>query len=218
MSNDFISRTARVPARHYKRRYTISQHAVERFRERVDEQFRHRDDEDLANLLDERLRHSEFTYQVRDPRAPEEITTLRSVACWETTLYAVERNETIVTVLDEAMAKTNFDGQWSPVLNAPFVAALRDIKLPAVRVPLALPAAPAAPAAPVTEDEPAAVDPLAEAGAAYARARKQRYACEQTWLRLKAEVEQATAALSEAELAVEETHQRLIALVEGEPR
>lgn len=211
MSNAFISRTARVPPRHHKRRLTISTHAGERFRERVDEEFRHRDDEDLANLLDERIRHAEFNYQVRDPRAPDEITTLRSVACRHATYYAVVRNETVVTVLDEDMAKNNFDGQWAPVLNTPFTA-LRDFKLPPALPPAPIPSPPLAlPAAPVPPD------PLTEAGVAYARARKQQHSCAETVSTCKAELERATAALSEAELAVEETHQRLIALVEGDP-
>jgi hypothetical protein len=105
---DFSSRSARIPARHHKRRYTISRHAIERFRERVDEEFRHRDDEDLSNLLDDRVCHAESTYQVRDPRAPDDITTLCSVACRHATYYVVVRNMTVVTLLDEDMARNNF--------------------------------------------------------------------------------------------------------------
>ena len=140
---DFKSRTARVPPRHHKRRYTISKHAIDRFRERVDEEFRHRDSDDLANLLDDRVHHAETTYEVRDPRAPDEITTLRSVGCRHATYYAVVRNDTVVTVLDEDMARNNFNGQWATVMNTPFKA-LRDMKLPPA-APLSLSPGPATP-------------------------------------------------------------------------
>ncbi|HSX22426.1 MAG TPA: hypothetical protein VLE97_06575 [Gaiellaceae bacterium] len=213
--NDFSSRTARVPARHHKRRLAISKHAIERFRERVDEEFRHRDDQDLGNLLDERLGYAEHTYEVRDPRAPDAITTLRSVACRHATLYAVVREKTVITVLDEEMAQNNFNGQWSPILNAPFTA-LRDFKLP-----LALPPAPPTPptevASPpnVAPAEPTVsimTDPLAVAGAAYAHAQKRKHACAEVVTALYAELERASDELREAEAAVEESHQRLIAL------
>jgi len=208
MSNDFASRTARVPPRHHKRRYAISKHAIERFRERVDEQHRHRDDDDLANLLDERVHHAENTYEVRDPRAPDEITTLRTVACRDATYYAVVRGSTVVTVLDEEMASNNFNGQWSPILNAPFTA-LRDLKLPPLTptptAPAALPAA------------PSAADPLAEAGVAYARARRRKRECTEAVTALKAALDRAAEELRQAEAAVDETHQRLIDLAgEGE--
>ncbi len=220
MSGDFTSRTARVPPRHHKRRLTISKHAIERFRERVDEEFRHRDDEDLGNLLDERLNRAEFNYQVRDPRAPDDITTLRSVACRHATYYAVVRHETVVTVLDEEMARKNFDSQWSPIMNNPFEV-LRGLKIAS---PPQSPAAPitAAPIATAPAEAPApppaAADPLAVAGAAYARARKQRRECESAVAAIKADLERATEALLEAERTVEETHQKLIDLAEGDPQ
>ena len=210
---DFSSRSARIPPRHHKRIYTISKHAIDRFRERVDEEFRHRDDDDLGNLLDERLRHAESKYQVRDPRAPDEITMLRSVACKHATYWAVIREQTVITVLDEEMARNNFQGQWAVVLNTPF-AALRDLKLPVAATPKSAPAPiRAAPAAPET-------DLLAEAGVAYARARKRKHACaetiaklkaelDQTVTRLNAELERADVELREAQLAVEEARRQL---------
>jgi len=237
VKSDFTSRTARVPARHYKRRLTISEHAVERFRERVDEEFRHRDDEDLANLLDERLSYAEFTYQVDDPRAPEAVTTIRSVACRHATYYAVVREDTAITVLDEEMARNNFD-PWIPVLVTPqglkLLAPSRLPALPAAIAPQALPAptvagdphatvttvggaeAQAAPrddASPAPDACPALpADPLAEAGVAYARARRHQHACEAAVAAIKAELDRATETLLEAELAVEDTHRRLIEL------
>lgn len=205
--SDFKSRTARVPPRHHKRRYTISKHAIERFRERVDEEFRHRDDEDLANLLDERVHHADTNHEVRDPRAPDEVTTLRSVSCRDATYYAVVRNATVVTVLDEEMAKNNFDGQWKPILNNPF-GVLRDLKL--------APTTPPAPVTPSVSDPEPAADPLAEAGVAYARARRRKHECAEAVATLRAELERAAEALCEAEAAVVETHQRLIDLTGGE--
>ena len=222
LMTDFSSRSARMPPRHHKRNYTISQHAIDRFRERVDEQFRHRNDDDLGNLLDDRVRHAETNYQVRDPRAPEEITTLRSVACKHATYWAVIREQTVVTVLDEEMARNNFQGQWAVVLNTPF-AALRDLKLP-VAVPAPKPAPSPAPAAAPAAPAP---DMLAEAGVAYARAQKHKHACTETIARLKAELEQTVARLKteleradvelrEATLGVEEASRQLDELAGGE--
>lgn len=218
---DYASRNARIPPRHHKRRLTISKHAIERFRERVDEEFRHRDDDDLGNLLDERIAHAESNYEVRDPRAPDEITTLRSVACRHTTYWAVIRASTVVTVLDEEMAKNNFNGQWATVLNTPF-AALRDLKLPPVVVKmegkkavvqnqpeLAKARAQAALALPRSPD------PLEEAGVLYARARKRAHAATQTIAVLRAELECADVELREATHEVEKIHQRLLELAEG---
>ena len=205
MSSDFTSRTARVPTRHYKRRFTITDHAVERFRERVDEEFRHRDDTDLANLLDERISYAEHNYQVHDHRAPQAVTTLRSVACRNATYYAVVRDETAVTLLDEAMARNNFD-PWTPVEATP-----HGLK---VLTPSRLPVIPAPP----VEDSPptqTAEDLLAEAGVAYAHARKQQYACKEAVATLKAELDRAHEALFAAELAAESAHRRLINLASG---
>jgi len=229
----FTSRSARAPTRAHKRRLTISEHAIERFRERVDEEFRHRNDNDLGNLLDERLGYAEFNYQVLDHRAPEAVTTLRSVACHHATYYAVVRDETVITVLDEAMARNNFEA-WTPVLitaNGPKI-------LPAPPPPrqASLPAPAPAPStedpiAAVTEDPrtevevevtttspPTAEDPLAEAGIAYARARRHQHECEVLVATIKAELNRAFEARFEAELAVENTHRRLVDLAGREDR
>lgn len=199
--NDYRSRTSRVPPRHHKRHYAISKHAVERFRERVDEEFRHRDDEDLSNLLDERVHHAESTYEVRDPRAPDETTTLRSVACRQATYYAVVRNATVITILDEEMARNNFS-----FMNTPF-AALKDLKIPT------LPPASNGPAEKLATPLPA--DPLAEVGVAYARARRRKHECAETVIALRADLERATEELRQAEVAVTEAHQRLGDLTGG---
>lgn len=222
---DFSSRTARVPPRHHKRTYTISKHAVDRFRERVDEEFRHREDEDLSNLLDTRVKHAESSYEVRDPRAPDEITTLRSVACRHATYWAVVRASTVVTVLDEEMAKNNFNGQWATVLNTPF-AALRDLKLPPVVVKMEgknavvkngaeIDQAKAALAARSAAELTPLPDPLESIGVAYARARKRAHMTVQRVAVLRAELECAEVEVREAAHEVEEIHRRLLELAEG---
>jgi hypothetical protein len=198
---DFASRTTRRPTRH-KRRYAISHHALERFRERVDEELRHRGDDDLMNLLDDRVCHADRDYQVRDPRAPEAITTLHEVHCRKDTYFAVERDGTVVTLLDEQMARNNFGGQWTPVLNAPF-AKLRDLKI-----------APPAPAKPPAPTPP--VDEVDEALAACARARAVQRDREATVAALLAELDRAAAALREATAAVDLAHRRLVDLTTEE--
>lgn len=220
---EFTSRTARVPTRHYKRRLTISEHAIERFRERVDEEHRHRDNEDLANLLDERLRYAEFNYQVHDTRAPQAVTTIRSIGCRDATYYAVVRDETAITVLDEEMARNNFD-PWIPVLITPNgPKPLTPPRLPTLPPPPQLPVLPALPATEVaivlalSAADPAA-DPLEAAGIAYARARRQHHACEAAVAAIKADLDRAVEALLEAELAVEDTHRQLLDLAgRGDP-
>lgn len=232
---DFSSRTARIPPRHHKRAYTISKHAVDRFRERVDEEFRHREDEDLSNLLDARVKHAESSYEVRDPRAPDEITNLRSVACRHATYWAVVRGSTVVTVLDEEMAKNNFNGQWATVLNTPFTA-LRNLKLPTTakpppaltpvlvkmegKNPVVQNQAEIAEAktdvAARVADASEELDPLVEAGVAYARARKRKHACGELVVKLRAELQRAEEELQAAALDVNESHRRLVDLTGGE--
>jgi hypothetical protein len=131
----FAGRNSRAPT-NYKRKYNVSKHALDRFRERVDDEFRHRDDNDLMNLLDDKLRNAEQTWDVRDPRAPKEVTKLYAISTRKAgKFYAVVRDETAVTVLDEEMAANNFAGQWKPILSLPF-AALKDFVLkPVADVP-----------------------------------------------------------------------------------
>jgi hypothetical protein len=152
----FTSRTARVPSNH-KRKYNISAHALARFRERVDDEFRHRDDQDLMNLLDEKLRATEKTWDVRDPRAPGEITKLYAISTRKVgTFYAVVRHDTAVTVLDEDMAVKNFNGQWEPILNLPFQGLKNFVLPPAHAAPITAKATPVpiALVPPVVTDEP----------------------------------------------------------------
>lgn len=114
------SRNDRAPNNH-QRKFTISVHALERFRERVDEEFRSRSDLDLGNLLDEKLRHPAQRHTVRDPRAPEEITELYAIETRRNgTFYVVVRHATAVTVLDPTMAQHNFQESWAQIMNVPF--------------------------------------------------------------------------------------------------
>jgi hypothetical protein len=122
------SRNDRAP-NNYQRKFTISVHALERFRERVDDEFRARSDLDLGNLLDDKLRHPEQQYTVRDPRAPEETTHLYAIETRRRSCYVVVRNETAVTVLDPDMARRNFQETWAQVMNTPFIVdSLRDVR------------------------------------------------------------------------------------------
>lgn len=221
----------------YQRKFNISVHALERFRERVDEEFRYRDDVDLGNLLDEKLKHPENKYTVRDPRAPEEVTQLFEIMLRRSgPYYVVVRNETAVTVLDPDMAQRNFAESWKPTLNTPF-----SDKLNAVSVKLAksedvkktlkeLQQQPSAfqptptdeailrgdlqPSAPSTAEvyQPT---PLEAAGAEYARTLKRCRDAEQAVERAKREVEEREAALQEAREQRDAAQQKLTTLAEG---
>jgi len=117
-----MSRTDRGQHQTYRRKFTISAHAIERYRERVDVEFQARDDQDLGNMLDEKLQHPESKQTIRDPKAPEEITQLFEIVMRTGSNYfVVMRNDTAVTVLDPSMVKTNFaEGTWKAALNTPF--------------------------------------------------------------------------------------------------
>ncbi len=117
-----LSRNDRGAPTNYRRKYTISVHAIERYRERVDVEDRHRDDQDLGNMLDERMQHPESKQTIRDPRAPEEITQLFEIVTRTGQSYFVlVRNDTAVTVLDPSMVQNNFaEGTWKQALNTPF--------------------------------------------------------------------------------------------------
>lgn len=91
--------------------FRVSSHAMERFRERVEEEFSARSDDDLADLLNDRLRVAAIVREVTDPREPEVPTTLylfesRTGA----RQVAVVRSLVVVTVLDEWMARNNYPG------------------------------------------------------------------------------------------------------------
>jgi hypothetical protein len=218
----FHSRNDRAP-NDYKRKFTISAHALERFRERVDEEFRSRPDLDLGNLLDERLRHAERQYTVRDPRAPEEITYLYAIATRRgDSFYVVVRNETAVTVLDPDMAQKNFQGTWTSTMNTPFTAdSLRDVAKAIQSAPKIkltprdqavlrgdLPPLPSTPevALPAHGAAPE-FTPLELAGLRHARALKNYRECELA-------VERAKRAVFDAETALQLAHDERVAALE----
>jgi hypothetical protein len=113
----------------------VSEHAVLRFRERVEEEFMHRGDDDLADLLNERIRAAVFSRTVVDPRDPGAATSLHLFESRTgMRLVAVVRDKTVVTVLDDWMARNNYPG-WedgsisrsSPALSSPLARKLRDL-------------------------------------------------------------------------------------------
>lgn len=103
----------------------VSEHAMLRFRERVEEEFLHRGHDDLADLLNERIRAATLSREVTDPRAPGAPTTLhlfesRTGMC----LVAVVRDKTVVTVLDDWMARNNYPGWEDGSIRQPVSASL----------------------------------------------------------------------------------------------
>lgn len=109
--------------------YRVSEHAMERFRERVDEHTAHRAFDDLADLLNARIKASRRSMDVTDHRCPDEVTTLYELGGQTEAVYvAVVRNATVVTILDEWMAGNNFP-EWRPALHSPFAQQLAKLKI-----------------------------------------------------------------------------------------
>ncbi len=168
----------RAPKERRDTHFKISKHAIGRFRERVEEEHLSRDDRDLELLLDERIRVGkklDMVDNVADKAASTiyEFTNQRATAIY----YALVRDNTVVTVIDEAMGRQNMStGQWSMRFNSPFAAALKDVAaaatkltpvvsaIPLATVPASLaPPAPTPPPVPVAAPESPAnrtVDPL----------------------------------------------------------
>lgn len=128
--------------------YDITNHAIERFRERVEEEFRHRSNGDLTRLLDERIDHACRDGLVKVVVDANNLVTFESRA--GTPSVAVMRPATrgrdllsCVTVLTQEMAQQNMvNGTWrEKSVNRPFAG----LALPAP-APRPAPAAPAAPA------------------------------------------------------------------------
>lgn len=132
-------------------RFWISQHAVERFRERVEEEFRARTDRDLAMLLDERIYQALLAKQqtnVVDSEHPDVDTKVvkidsRSGGVHYVVMRPYRANayppmrviggpqglaQAAITVLTEDMATSNFSkGRWY-VPNRPFANKLHLVK------------------------------------------------------------------------------------------
>lgn len=204
-----------APAAHYQRKFNISHHAIERLRDRVEDDMKSRPDEDLGNLLDEKLRQSQQQYTVRDPRAPEAVTVVYEISLRSGDYYAIVRDNVAVTVLDESMVKQNFGANWRPALNTPFANKLKGIQLakPADKAREVMREMQTAPPAfkptpvdeailrgdlPPPEPPPSPPAPLEEAGIEYARALRRVRECEQAVERAKLEVEKSETALQGA--------------------
>ena len=143
-----MGKAYKAPEPAYRRRLTISKHAIERFRERVEEEFLHRSDEDLANLLDARIAASTSTQEITDQSGSVALpSTIVQVACRNGFCYCVIRDRTCVTVLDPSMLEANFaTKQWK---RGAFNAAFSKLKglTPAPRVEATLAEVQASPAA-----------------------------------------------------------------------
>jgi len=215
-----ISRNDRGQGSTYRRKYTISVHAVERYRERVDEEFRHRDDQDLGNMLDEKLQHPESTQTVRDPRAPEEVTQLFEIVMRTgSNYYVVMRNDTAITVLDPSMVKINFkEGTWKQALNTPFAndalkKTMHDIQVNGAKKPTPIEQAKAEIALPVADAAPA-FSPLELAGLTHARSLRRCREVDVALERAKREVERLEADKLTAQTECETARLTLFKLAE----
>lgn len=124
----------------------VSDHAMLRFRERVEEEFLHRSDDDLADLLNDRLRAPVLSREVIDPREPKIPTMLHLFECRTgERLVAVVREKCVVTVLEDWMARSNYPGWEDGTPPAPLGSPLADkIKALAI-VPVPVPSLPPAP-------------------------------------------------------------------------
>jgi hypothetical protein len=210
----------KAPEARYVRKHSISHHALERFRERVDEDVRCRSNHDISNLLDEKICQATNVYTVRDPRAPEAITKLHEIDLRGGIYYVVVRDGTAITVLDETMVKDNYSAEnWKSTLNAPFTKdALKAIQatpprklspvdqaimrgdLPSPK--LALPAA-------------STPSPIEAAGVAYANALKHSHDCERAVSRAAEDLAKAQEAAQNASDKLAEITATLINLATG---
>jgi hypothetical protein len=203
----------KAPDARYVRRFNITSHALDRFRERVDEDVKARSNFDVGNLLDEKVRQATYVQTVRDPHAPELITKLHEIEVRSGTYYAVVREDAVVTVLDEEMVKTNFKmANWKPALNSPFtretLSAVQPVPSAARKPSPTLASTP--PPVPVQS-------PLEATGIAYAQALKYKHDCEQAYERAKSGVKQAEAALQVADEQLADLTKTLMNLATGQP-
>lgn len=215
----------RAPDSRYTRTYDVRLHALERFRERVDEDVKARSNHDLSNLLDEKVCQAQNVYTVRDPRAPEALTKLHEIDLRSGIYYAVVRDNAVITVLDEHMVKDNYDLAYHSPVNASFATEENAKKLRELQTKLqqqgprkltprdqavltgALP-----PPAPTTSTQ----SPLEAAGIKHAVALKRHRDCELAVARAKEDLAKAEAALQEAHEQRAVAMQELNALVTGD--
>lgn len=128
-----VGQAHRPPVATYSRQFVISRHAIERFRERVDVEFNARNDDDLGNLLDERIRYAEERETVTDLHNIDTPTIVARIENRDgKPLFAVVRENTCITVLDEEMVTRKFEqGTWRRgPMNAAFRPVLRGAVVP----------------------------------------------------------------------------------------
>lgn len=133
----------------------VSEHAMIRFRERVEEEFLHRSDDDLSDLLNERIRNAALAREVVDPREPS-IPTMLHLFESRTglKLVAVVRDKTVVTVLDDWMARNNYPGWEEGSVNLPSSAPLAASIGDKIRALSIVPSPPALPSPPSPSSTP----------------------------------------------------------------
>jgi hypothetical protein len=216
----------RAPPASYQRRFVISRHAVDRFRERVDEEFTARSDEDLGNLLDERIRHADGHQTVEDTHCIGSVTRVFSIQNRDgRDFYAVVRDDTCVTVLDEDMLRVNFEnGSWKTgPMNMAFRNALRGVTIPTAsptveRRPVAL-AQPAralenSMAIDITSVIKPKQSPVELAGIEYARAAVAKYEATAAVVNAKVALLEAEKELDDANKALEAAQAKIIDFAE----
>lgn len=203
-----------APAPRYVRKFVVTHHALERFRERVEEDVKCRSNNDVSNLLDEKVCQAKAPYTVRDPRAPDQLTELYEIELRSGTYYAVVRSKTIVTVLDENMVRNNYELSYASPINAPFADKLRDMQV-ALQPRKLTPKEQMIAAGALPPPAPASPSPLEVAGSEYALAEKNYADCERAVLAAKDMLERAEAALVEANVRRTDLRVKMIALATG---
>lgn len=206
-----MGKAYQAPASKYRRTFVITEHVLERFRERCEFDVKARAPEDIGNLLDEKLRDARALPRcirdIRDRKAPDDITQLVEIEMRHELLFVVMRDNTAVTLVDEAMAAENFkNGKWTHVVNTPFQV-LKHV------TPIAKPApAPAMPSPPLAPTPPE-LSPLEAAGIAHARALRAVRDGERLTEDLEARLREARADLAERHEAVRDAFAALTKIV-----
>ncbi len=115
----------KAPHMNHKRAYTISAHAIERFRERaMDKDVLALDDWGIGNVIDATVRQNDESTIVIDTRNSDTETQVARCRYRDGAPFlAVIRDKTVVTILDIDMLATNVDnGSWRRKINSPFTA------------------------------------------------------------------------------------------------
>jgi hypothetical protein len=190
----------RAPKPFYGRKFQISSHAIERFRERVDEEHFARPDHDLMNLLDERIQSASRKQDVIDHSYKGTLSTIYFVESRKGQgSLAVVRDNTCVTLLDEDMLEVNCAKKtWSMPMNTPFKDALAGVSAPRRLTPKPEAVAQAVAAGRIVAPPSPTVDPVAVAGAAHGRAMLAEAAASVRVLAAERELDEARVALETA--------------------